>query len=69
MLTTDEDATPALKVAPARPEKAMRDKGYSIRDVERLYAAIQGWESRKYGWKGTGRGRGSHATFTPGRNR
>lgn len=33
----------------------MRDKGYSMRDVECLYAAIQGWESKKYSWKGTGR--------------
>ena len=69
MLTTAEDATLALKVPPARPEEAMRDKGYTMREVERLYAAIQGWESRKYGWKGTGRGRSSHETFTPGRDR
>ncbi|WP_246357807.1 tyrosine-type recombinase/integrase [Pyxidicoccus fallax] len=55
VLTTAEDPTLALKVPPARPEKVMRDKGYSMRDVERLYAAIQGWESKKYGWKGTGR--------------
>jgi integrase len=55
LLTTAEDATLALKVPPARPEKALRDKGYSMRDVERLYAAINGWESKKYGWKGTGR--------------
>lgn len=54
-LTTAEDPTLALKVPPARPEKAMRDKGYSMQDVERLYAAISGWESKKYGWKGTGR--------------
>ena len=40
---------------PARPEKALRDKGYSMRDVERIYAAISGWESARYGWKGTGR--------------
>ena len=44
MLTTAEAPTLALKVPPARPEKAMRDKGYSMRDMERLYAALQGWE-------------------------
>jgi len=55
VLTTAEDATLALKVPPARPEKALRDKGYSMRDVERIYAAINGWESARYGWKGTGR--------------
>ncbi len=55
VLTTAEDATLALKVPPARPEKALRDKGYSMRDVERIYAAISGWESARYGWKGTGR--------------
>lgn len=55
MLTTAEDATLALKVPPDRPEKALRDKGYSMRDVERIYAAISGWESARYGWMGTGR--------------
>jgi hypothetical protein len=25
-----------------------------MRDVERVYAAINGWESARYGWKGTG---------------
>jgi hypothetical protein len=55
VLTTAEDATLALKVPPARSEKALRDKGYSMRDVESIYAAIRGWESARYGWKGTGR--------------
>ncbi|WP_148273401.1 integrase [Stigmatella aurantiaca] len=54
-LTTAEDLTLALKVPPARPEKAMRDKGYSMHDVERFYTAIAGWESKKYSRKGTGR--------------
>jgi len=36
VLTTAEDATLALKVPLARPEKAMRDKGGSMGDVERL---------------------------------
>ncbi len=50
-----EDASLALKVPPARPEKAVREKGYSIAQIERLYRAISGWESAKFGWKGTGR--------------
>lgn len=55
VLPVAEDCTLALKVPPARPAKAFREKGYSMRHVEGIYAAINGWESDKYGWKGTGR--------------
>src|SRR6202158_1401407 len=54
-LTNREDPTSDLKVPPARPQKAIREKGYPIEDVEKLYPAIDGWQSNKYGWKGTGR--------------
>lgn len=55
-LQVGEDCTLALKVPPPRPEKARRaaageSKGYQLEDVERLYSAITGWESRKFGWK------------------
>jgi hypothetical protein len=59
-LKLSDDPTIALKVPPARPEKARRaavggHKGYEMKNVERLYAAINGWKSDKYGWKGTDR--------------
>ena len=59
-LKIGDDPTVSLKVPPARPEKARRamlgqKKGYEMRDIERLYRAINGWESKKYGWKGTHR--------------
>ena len=54
-LTSKEDPTIDLKVPPARPQKAVREKGYPIEQVERLYSAIDGWRSNKYGWKNTGR--------------
>jgi len=37
-----EDPTLSLKVPPSRPEKMIRDKGYEIRDIERLYRAMSG---------------------------
>ncbi len=54
-LTSKEDPTIDLKVPPARPQKAIREKGYPIEQVEKLYSAITGWQSNKYGWKGTSR--------------
>src|SRR6266851_4731933 len=54
-VTSKEDPTIDLKVPPARPQKAVREKGYPIEHVEKLYSAIDGWQSNKYGWKGTGR--------------
>jgi integrase len=54
-LTSKEDPTLELKVPPPRPQKSLREKGYSIEQIEKLYAAINGWESAKYGWKDTGR--------------
>ncbi|SEU28755.1 tyrosine-type recombinase/integrase [Stigmatella erecta] len=55
VLPVSEDCTLALKVPAARPEKAIREKGYTIEEIQRLYRAINGWESAKYGWRGTGR--------------
>jgi integrase len=43
-LSLAEDPTVSLKVPVTRPEKAMREKGYSIETTERLYRAINGWE-------------------------
>ncbi|RKG55379.1 site-specific integrase [Corallococcus sp. AB011P] len=43
-LTVAEDATISLKVPVSRPEKSVREKGYSIETIERLYRAITGWE-------------------------
>jgi len=54
-LTSKEDPTIDLKVPSARPQKAIREKGYPIEQVEKLYSAITGWQSNQYGWKGTGR--------------
>jgi len=54
-LTSKEDPTLDLKVPAARPQKAIREKGYPMEQVEKLYSAITGWESNRYGWKGTGR--------------
>jgi len=54
-LTSKEDPTIDLKVPPARPQRAIREKGYPMEQVEKLYSAITGWESNRYGWKGTGR--------------
>ncbi|WNZ59119.1 hypothetical protein QEG98_23780 [Myxococcus sp. MxC21-1] len=55
VLPQSQDPTLALKVPAARPEKARRaaiggKKGYEIRDIERLYAAISPWRSKKFGW-------------------
>jgi len=41
-ISAAEDPTISLKVPPSRPEKLVRDKGYEIRDVERLYRAMSG---------------------------
>lgn len=38
-----------LVARPARPEKARRNKGYSMAEVETFYGAISGWESPKLG--------------------
>ncbi len=59
-LAMHEDPTLGLTAEPGRPEKAKRvraggRKYYELRHVERLYSAIVGHESQKFGWKGTGR--------------
>jgi integrase len=43
-LTAGEDASISLKIPVARPEKSVREKGYSIETIERVYSAITGWE-------------------------
>ncbi len=43
-LTAGEDASISLKIPATRPEKSVREKGYSIETIERLYRAINGWE-------------------------
>ena len=48
-LPSAQDATLALKVPPARPERARRQKGYAMAEIERLYRAMDGWESKKLG--------------------
>ena len=54
VLPLGEDPTLGLKVPPPRPEKARRaqlgkKKGYEVKEIERLYTAINGWTSNKYG--------------------
>ncbi len=49
VLPASQDATLGLKVPPPRPEKAKRNKGYTMAEVEKFYRAISGWESPKLG--------------------
>jgi integrase len=42
-----DDPTIALMLPPARPEKASREKGYSVELVEKVYAAIYNWEAER----------------------
>ncbi|WP_225412044.1 site-specific integrase [Stigmatella hybrida] len=44
VLTVGEDTSLSLKVPASRPEKSVREKGYSIETIQRLYRAINGWE-------------------------
>lgn len=46
-LPASADPTTGLRVPPPRPEKAVRDKGYTLDHVEKIYAAIHGWTTRK----------------------
>lgn len=48
-LSAAEDATRDLKVPAARPEKAVREKGYTVQEIERLYRALSGWKSKRLG--------------------
>lgn len=53
-LSPAEDASLAVTLPPPRPEKARRfavgeAKGYRLADVQAIYAAIDGWETRKHG--------------------
>jgi integrase len=54
-LTAAEDATISLKVPASRPEKSVREKGYSIETIERLYGAISGWEFTNFQQESTRR--------------
>lgn len=60
-LKPSDDPTMALEVPQGEPEKVKRAKakkkrkGYEMADLEALYGAINGWESAKYGLKGTGK--------------
>ncbi|MFL5356109.1 site-specific integrase [Archangium sp.] len=54
-LSLAEDPTVSLKVPVTRPEKAVREKGYSIETTERLYRAISGWEFTNFGQEETRR--------------
>ena len=54
-LSLAEDPTVSLKVPVTRPEKAMREKGYSIETTERLYRAISGWEYTNFSQETTRR--------------
>lgn len=40
LLDPNQDPSRALKVPPSRPEKAVREKGYTMEQVEQLYRAI-----------------------------
>lgn len=50
-----EDPTVSLKVPVTRPEKAVREKGYSIETAERLYRALSGWEFKNFNREDTRR--------------
>ncbi|QRO00724.1 site-specific integrase [Archangium violaceum] len=54
-LSLAEDPTVSLKVPVTRPEKAMREKGYSIETTERLYRALSGWEYTNFNREDTRR--------------
>ncbi|ATB30423.1 hypothetical protein MEBOL_003884 [Melittangium boletus DSM 14713] len=54
-LSLAEDPTVSLKVPVTRPEKAMREKGYSIETTERLYRALSGWEFKNFNQEATRR--------------
>jgi integrase len=54
-LTAAEDASISLKVPTTRPEKSVREKGYSIEAIERLYRAISGWEFTNFNQEATRR--------------
>jgi integrase len=49
LLPIERNPTRALPVPAARPEKAHREKGYTAELLERLYRAIYGWKSPKFG--------------------
>lgn len=53
VLAPADDATLGLKVPPPRPEKARRNKGYTMTEVEEVYRATSGWESPKLGGERT----------------
>lgn len=52
ILPRGEDASLDLHAPPGKPEKLVREKGYPIERIERLYAAISAWESKRCGWEG-----------------
>ncbi|QDF01336.1 hypothetical protein BHS05_20130 [Myxococcus xanthus] len=54
-LTAAEDASISLKVPASRPEKSVREKGYSLETIERLYGAISGWEFTNFQQEATRR--------------
>ncbi|MET0404309.1 MAG: site-specific integrase [Cystobacter sp.] len=54
-LSRAEDPTVSRKVPVTRPEKALREKGYSIETTERLYRAISGWEYTNFNQEATRR--------------
>src|SRR2546421_8195712 len=50
ILPRSDDASLDLHAPPARPEKVVRDKGYSIERIETLYRGTSAWESKRPGW-------------------
>ena len=52
VLPRGEDASLDLHAPPSKPEKAVREKGYSIERVEQIYTAISAWDSTRPGWEG-----------------
>jgi len=54
-LTAAEDASISLKVPATRPEKSVREKGYSIEAIERLYRELSGWEFTNFRQEATRR--------------
>lgn len=50
VLPRGDDASLDLHAPPAKPEKATREKGYSIEAVEKFYSALSPWSSTRPGW-------------------
>lgn len=51
ILPRGEDASLDLHAPPSKPEKTLREKGYSIERIEEFYRAMSSWKSLRTGWE------------------